>query len=163
MLIGVRYSGRPFMKHSHRRTPPRHGRLFSRQAPVALPQPSPRTMSLFFSVRSLGTESLSVPPTREPCPVRGRGLASVVSKSSDPPGGQRARGDKSELKVFGSCPTTYGGFSPRAREVQLLQMKNNRAALLLLGSLEARFIYILLQSTNSLFLSVSCMFLPTSC
>lgn len=62
--------------------------------------------------------------------------------------------------MFGSSPTTYGGFSLRVREVKLLQMKNNRAALLLLGSLEARFIYILLQSTNSLFLSFFLLHVP---
>lgn len=101
-----------------------------------------------------------MPPTREPRPVRGRGLASVKlcqREVTSSPGGKRARGDKSELKMSGSSLTTYGGFSPRA------QMKAKRAALLLVGSLGARFIYIPLQPTNSLFLSFSSMFLPTSC
>lgn len=89
LLIGVQHSGRPFMKHSHSRPPPRHGGLFSRQAPAPLPQPSPRTMSLFFWARSLGTEPPSAPPTHEPRPVRGRGLASVkfCQREATPPTG----------------------------------------------------------------------------
>lgn len=138
MLIGIQYSGRPFMKHLHERT---------LQAQQALQQSGLRFFCCFFTQVHFFIFPSELPrdraafrarlPTRELCPVKRpeSGTCKVVSKRNTP--GKRARRDKSELKMFGSSLATYGGFSLRSSKAKLFQMKNNPPTFQLAYSLES--------------------------